>query len=56
MKGWQIFEHSVRMVLRNLPQALQIGLVPSVIMAVIATVIFGSGAMVANRVRVSCRP
>lgn len=48
MKGWQIFEHSVRMVLRNLPQALQIGLVPSVIMAVIATVIFGSGAMVAE--------
>ena len=48
MKGWQIFEHSVRMVLRNLPQALRIGLVPSVIMAVIATVIFGSGAMVAE--------
>lgn len=44
MKGWHIFDHSVRMVLRNLPQALQIGLVPSVIMAVIATLLLGTTA------------
>ena len=42
MKGWHIFLHSVQMVLRNLHPALQIGLVPIVLMAILSTVLTSS--------------
>ncbi|WP_298935893.1 hypothetical protein [uncultured Ruegeria sp.] len=39
MLGWKIFAHSVRIVFRNLREALQIGLVPSVAAAVFSAVV-----------------
>ncbi|WP_170404812.1 hypothetical protein [Ruegeria arenilitoris] len=45
MLGWQIFVHSVRMVFRNLQEALQIGLVLSVFTAVISTVLMQASGM-----------
>lgn len=48
MKGWNIFAHSVKLVLRNIVEALQIGLVPSVLMAVVVTVLIMQSGLPMN--------
>lgn len=45
MKGWIFFLHSVKLVFRNLQEALQIGLVPSVIMAFLIALIFNQSGL-----------
>ncbi len=45
MKGWSFFLHSVKLVFRNLQEALQIGLVPSVIMAFLIALIFSQSGL-----------
>ncbi|WP_170382284.1 hypothetical protein [Ruegeria atlantica] len=45
MLGWQIFVHSVRMVIRNWRQALRIGLIPSTLIAVLTFIFHGSQAI-----------
>ena len=39
MKGWHIFSHSISLVWRNMYQALQIGLVPVVILVGLVTLL-----------------
>lgn len=41
MKGWDIFSHSARLVLRNWKEALQIGLLPIVLVIAVGVLILG---------------
>lgn len=41
MKGWDIFSHSARLVLRNWKEALQIGLLPIVLVIAVGILLLG---------------